>query len=339
LLTASPDAKLVNIREWLSAPDPSINYYTALSLRQADTGLWLVESDLYKEWKVKASSIWLHGIPGCGKTILSSTLLEHILEHAAGDLGKTVVYFYFDFNDKQKQDPQLMVKSLIAQLSQQCIKVSPGLDGLFLSCGNGERQPSLDALMKVLRQSIEDLPHTYIIIDALDECGNRKELMRIVKEILAWQLQGLHLLFTSRREGDIESTLGRILDDKSVLCIQSEAVDLDIQSYVRRRLSDDDSLQKWHSDAMIRQRIESSLMEGARGMYTSLHIQYGIDRLTVLGSDGLRARWIFSGNVVTESSSCRLSQISRQTWMKPTTGFCVQSRKATCYMRLVFCDG
>ena len=279
-MTTASDAKLVKIRKWLSAPDSSSNYHKALSLRQADTGLWLLESDLYKEWKVKASSIWLHGIPGCGKTVLCSTLLENILEHAAGDPGKAVAYFYFDFNDRQKQDPQLMIRSLISQLSQQCINVSPGLDGLFSSCESGQRQPPLDAFLKVLQQLIEELPCTYIIIDALDECGNRKELMDIIKKVFAWQLQGLHLLFTSRREGDIESTLGRILEDKSILFIQSKAVDLDIQSYVRRRLSDEGSLQKWQADAMIRQRIESSLVEGARGMYTSPNRQYGTVKLT-----------------------------------------------------------
>ena len=289
MLTTAPDAKLVKIRKWLSAPDSSINYQKALSLRQADTGLWLLESDLYKEWKVKASSIWLHGIPGCGKTVLCSTLLENILEHAAGDPGKNVAYFYFDFNDRQKQDPQLMIRSLISQLSQQCIGVPPGLGGLFSSCEDGQRQPSLDALLKVLQQLINELPCTYVIVDALDECDSRRELMSIIKKMFAWQLQGLHLMFTSRREGDIESTLGRILDDKSIIFIQSKAVDLDIQSYVRWRLSDEDSLQKWQADAMIRKRIENSLVEGAHGMYTSLRYQYNIAKLTGLGLDGLCA--------------------------------------------------
>jgi len=182
-----------------------------------------------------------------------------------------------------------MIRSLISQLSQQCIGVPPGLGGLFSSCEDGQRQPSLDALLKVLQQLINELPCTYVIVDALDECDSRRELMSIIKKMFAWQLQGLHLMFTSRREGDIESTLGRILDDKSIIFIQSKAVDLDIQSYVRWRLSDEDSLQKWQADAMIRKRIENSLVEGAHGMYTSLRYQYNIAKLTGLGLDGLCA--------------------------------------------------
>jgi Cdc6-like AAA superfamily ATPase len=260
------DAKLVKIRRWLSGPDPSINFQKARKLREANTGLWLLKSNLYKKWKAEASTVWLHGIPGCGKTVLSSTLLENILEHTTDDPGKAVAYFYFDFNDRQKQNPEMMIRSLISQLSQQFIDISPGLDALFSACESGQRQRqlSLDELLGVLQQLIEEFPCTYVIVDALDECDNRKELMSVVKNMSAWQ--GLHLLFTSRREGDIESTLGRILHKNNVLCIQNEAVDHDIRLYVRQRLSNEDSLQKWQVDDAIRQRIESSLIEGAHGM-------------------------------------------------------------------------
>ena len=193
-------------------------------------------------------------------------MLENIFEHAADDPGKAVAYFYFDFNDRQKQDPELMVRSLICQLSQQCVRMSSGLDSLYSSSQNGLRQPPSDALVKVLQELIEEFPCTYIIIDALDECDDRKELMKVIKRIYAWQLQGLHLLFTSRREGDIESTLGRILDERNILCIQTKAVDHDIKLYIRQRLSEEESLQKWRPDAKIQQQIENSLMEGAHGM-------------------------------------------------------------------------
>jgi hypothetical protein len=75
----STDAKLCKIRQWISAPDPSTNYQKALKLRQTDTGLWLLESDTYTRWKSAATTpLWLYGIPGCGKTILSSTVLQDI---------------------------------------------------------------------------------------------------------------------------------------------------------------------------------------------------------------------------------------------------------------------
>jgi hypothetical protein len=46
--------------------------------------------------------LWLYGIPGCGKTILSSTIIEDVLYHYH-DPTMAVIYFYFDFNDVEKQ--------------------------------------------------------------------------------------------------------------------------------------------------------------------------------------------------------------------------------------------
>lgn len=264
------DTRLSQIQVWLPASDPSANFDKALSLRLAATGLWLLNTKQYQEWKSKPTYIWLHGIPGCGKTILSSTVLEDVLSFAKDDPGKAVAYFYFDFNDREKQDSRLMVRSLVSQLSRQSIKLTLTLEILF-SESEAQRQPSLSALLNAAQQLIEGLPSTYILIDALDECSDRKELLNILRKIHAWQLPGLHMFFISRREGEIENTLGLIVNESNIISIQDENVDPDIRSYIRQRLADDKNLQKWHSNVTIQRQIEQSLVTGAHGMYGKLH--------------------------------------------------------------------
>src|SRR5271163_1940880 len=96
---------------WLSPSDPSTNYNKALQQRQEGSGLWFLQIDAFAKWKKRQNSfLWLYGIPGCGKTILSSTIIE--------DLGKTLwcqplLYFYFNFSDTDKQTLESMVRSLI----------------------------------------------------------------------------------------------------------------------------------------------------------------------------------------------------------------------------------
>jgi hypothetical protein len=180
------------------------------------------------------------------------------------------IYFYFDFNDKQKQDPELMLRSLVYQLLQQSIKTPASLDTLLFSCENGERPPSVPALLDALQQMIQDFPQVYVILDALDECAQRTDLMAMLEKIVRWQLPNLHLLFTSRRESDIESSLEDIVDQQNWICLQSELVDKDIQLYVRQRLFDDKNLRKWQKDIALRQEIVTALMQGARGMYMPL---------------------------------------------------------------------
>ncbi|KAF2790565.1 HET-domain-containing protein [Melanomma pulvis-pyrius CBS 109.77] len=262
------DEEVDKIRCWLSAPDPSTNYQKALKQRQDDTGIWFLESDQYDRWKTDAASfLWLHGIPGCGKTILSSTILQSVLQYCKEDPNKVVAYFYFDFNDVQKQSPELMLHSLICQLLQQFVKIPASLNTLFSSSNNGQQQPSLHTLEEMLQQIIQELPHVYMVLDAMDECSKRAELVDILETLAAWQLQNLHILMTSRRERDIESSLETFMDRQTFICIQSELVDKDIQKYVQRRLSDDKRLNKWGKNFTLRQEIEAALMKGAHGMF------------------------------------------------------------------------
>ncbi|KAF1969208.1 hypothetical protein BU23DRAFT_477739 [Bimuria novae-zelandiae CBS 107.79] len=105
------------------------------------------------------------------------------------------------------------------------------------------------------------------MLDALDECVQRADLMDMLETIAGWQFQNLHLLVTSRRERDIENSLEVFVDGQHIICLQSVLVDKDIQRYVRQRLSDDKRLRKWERDAAIMGDIEATLMDGAKGMF------------------------------------------------------------------------
>ncbi|KAI9656998.1 MAG: hypothetical protein M1829_000355 [Trizodia sp. TS-e1964] len=261
------NTKLVEIRRWLASPDSSVNYHKAKKLCQPNTGLWLLESENFKRWKENESTfMWLHGIPGCGKTILSSTVTNDIISSYSGDPGVVVAYFYFDFTDIEKQKPDLMVRSLISQLSEKCVEMPADLEALYSSCDGGNRQPSLDALIEVLHAMLKGFPQSYLILDALDECADRAILMEILEQMSRWQLKKMHVMVTSRKELDIEISLEAIVNEEHIVCLQSQLVDKDIETYVHQRLSIDRGLTKWQKDAEISQEIETTLIKGSRGI-------------------------------------------------------------------------
>jgi hypothetical protein len=265
------EERLGKIFRWLSAPDPSTNYHKAHKQRQAETGHWLLDGPKFTEWKEHAGSLlWLYGIPGCGKTVLSSTIIEHLLQHCKSDTSTVTAYFYFDFNNALKRDPELMLRSLLGQLVQRSVVIPEGVDALFSACENGYRQPSPYALLEVTHQVMHQFMHVYVVLDALDECTQRQELMDMLETVAGWQLNNLHLLMTSRKERDIESSLESYVQEKDTICLQEDVVDSDIRRYVRQRLSDDKTLTKWSKDATVRQEIEVALMHGARGMCVCL---------------------------------------------------------------------
>jgi hypothetical protein len=93
------------------------------------------------------------------------------------------------------------------------------------------------------------------------------ELLDTLKTIADWKDDALHLLVTSRKERDIESSLENIVDTQNTICLKSALVDKDIFKYVHQRLSDDKNLRKWQKDTEVRDEIEMALMKGPHGMY------------------------------------------------------------------------
>ncbi|KAH9203390.1 hypothetical protein DL95DRAFT_399380, partial [Leptodontidium sp. 2 PMI_412] len=205
---------------WLSSPDPSTNHNAACKLRQSTTGEWFLKSDEFGKWKMTSRSfLWLYGIPGCGKSVLCSTALEEVKSQYKSDPTVAIAYFYFDFNDTEKQRHDKFTHSLVEQLAMQSAKALACLELLFSRCQDGKQQPTQDALEVTLQQMLDEFGETFIILDALDECREREELLILLKTLTSWGTGKLHLLATSRRERDIEETLEPLTTGE--ICLQS----------------------------------------------------------------------------------------------------------------------
>jgi Cdc6-like AAA superfamily ATPase len=258
------------IRSWLSAPDPSTNFNKASKQRQKGTGLWFLQSSIFKKWQTDHHTfLWLYGIPGCGKTILSSTIIEH-LKHTYPE--RLLLYFYFDFTDSGKQTLEDVVRSLISQLYRRRRDTQTSLDSLFSSHENGQRQPSCESLCKVFLQMVNQANDVYVVLDALDECKTRKGspsegILLWLKTLVQLDQRNVHLLVTSRPEHDIKTVLSTVAKSgDNIIPIQSDLVNDDIRSYVHTRVREDNGLKRWRSRQEVFEEIETQLMEKANGM-------------------------------------------------------------------------
>lgn len=235
---------------------------------------------MFTRWTEDKSLLWLHGKAGCGKTVLSSTIINEVIEKCRHESGIAVAYFYFDFNDGEKQKSDKMVRSLITQLCAQIMEdtekvglVAPSLKKLkelestFSFCGSGERQPNAVQLMSILKDLFEDLGEIYVILDALDECSDQEELLGSIKEIQGWDPHQLHMLLTSRRLADLEEMLDELLENsQDKICIQDALVNADISTYVHERLENDRKLKRWRDRPKVKEEIKLALMNKADGM-------------------------------------------------------------------------
>jgi NACHT domain len=251
------DKNYKEIRQWLTKTDPISNHTAACAKHEPGTGDWLLSSQEFSYWLLPGRSLWLHGIPGAGKTVLCSTIIESLKSRCSSAVA--CLYFYFDFSNPQKQNVANMLYSFLAQLSTS--SVPPEVQQLYESTGHGTREATITQLTDTFLSIASRAPQTYIMMDALDESSDRKLMFEVIEAILKTN-DKINLLMTSRKEPDIQKMLQHSID--YVVPIEDKRVDADIHMHVERCLQNDPDLNKWDID--LKSKIVTSLTSGAHGM-------------------------------------------------------------------------
>jgi hypothetical protein len=189
-----------NALAWLKAPDVWRNLRGAIEKRQPGTGEWLISSTEFQTWLASPQFLWVTGIPGAGKTVLSSTVIAtlHCQQEASRN---AVVFSYFDFQDATKQQSDTLLKAILSQLATRSSEALECLTGLHDRC-SGLRGPSSAELLSVVTTALALFPQTFLVVDAVDECSDRSMVLKYLRALS--ELPNLHLITFSRREADIE---------------------------------------------------------------------------------------------------------------------------------------
>ena len=252
-----------NIRDWLKAPDATVDHNAACAKRHHGTGAWFVKSSTFKTWLIEENSfLWLNGFAGSGKSVLSSTAIQFAFRHRRSNPSIGIAFFYFTFNDESKQDESAMLRALLMQLSGQLQDGHSHLTSLHDSSKTGI--PTSSVLTDYLRRLIQRFHHVYIILDALDESprnGARENVLDKIEMMQNWSLQGLHLLVTSRDLSDIRSSFNP--SPSQEVNMRNAGIDKDIENFISSRLHEDRRLRKW---LQYSRKIEETLAKRAQGV-------------------------------------------------------------------------
>ena len=204
---------------------------------------------------------------------VSSTVIQDI-EATCNAGNATLVYFYFDFRDANKQGLRDLLSSLLTQLSACSGPRCDILSKLYSANDEGDKQPSDSALTKCLKDmlTLPDQPPTYLIIDALDESSNtsgipspREMVLQLLKELVSLSLPNLHICVTSRPEIDIRNVLEPLTSRRVSLHDQS-GQKKDIADYIRSVVNSDTEqiMRRWKLED--KELVIEMLSERADGM-------------------------------------------------------------------------
>ncbi|KAI1055459.1 hypothetical protein LB506_011521 [Fusarium annulatum] len=251
------------VYNWLTTTDPSPIHNRSRKLYEDGTGSWMLRSQMWTDWLASSvRCLWVHGIPGSGKTILASWLIESVQDHcemvSTMDAPCTSAYYYCYFGHHQDESAPFL-RWTITQLSRHAEVVSTLMHDLFRRGG----EPSIPELLDVLEQTLQFFSCAYIVIDAVDESDPRDELLEVIDTIVNdRRFSNLQILVTSREYIDIE----RVMEKVSVsVPMSNELVKQDIRLYVHSILRSNPKFRRWPDDLLI--EVEDAVSRKAKGMF------------------------------------------------------------------------
>lgn len=253
------------IAEWLSSQDPTAVHADIASKRQYDTGAWFL--DATKQWRQGAQRrMWCLGMPGAGKTVLASQLIDRIgYRHTIN--GGRVAYIYCNYKEQLQQTAEKIYAGLLKQLIIQSDKISPHVQFLRSHARDGGRFPNRKQLRDVLHQELALAGDVWLVVDALDECreddGTRDHLIETLRDApptVRW-------LITSRDVLSIRLAIeAGDQDERDPLTISAK--DDDVVRYVEARIDEIGNLKRIvKKHKLIRDEVVRKVSGSASGMF------------------------------------------------------------------------
>ncbi|KAK2776656.1 nacht and ankyrin domain protein [Colletotrichum kahawae] len=264
-VTLENDQRISSFHHWLSPADPSVNTNTARSQRHNQSGTWFLEGAVFDEWKKGIRRhLWLHGMAGWGKTILCSTIIDSL----DNDETSRTIRFFFDFNDTRKQTLDSLVRSLVWQLSRIEEGTMSELNKLYEACDKGRNQPDIYNLSRCLQSMMQLLPRINVVVDAMDECTTRNDLLCWMEDLVNRpSLTAVKLIVTGRPESDLLQRLCSLFGAYNCISLDKQAIDKDISSYVNARLGWDPRFTSKRIPQDLIDQICLRVGHGADGMF------------------------------------------------------------------------
>ncbi|KAB8364846.1 hypothetical protein FH972_024709 [Carpinus fangiana] len=231
LLDHVSQAKWTEVLNWLCAVDYGVQCRDMLALRHQDTGAWFLESDVFAVWAASDKDALLcPGIPGAGKTIMATSVVEFSRENLAPD--EPVLFMCFTYKRQEVQNLEHVLGTLLRQLTDVQSAVSKTVQSFFDQHKKKQSSPTSRDLQATLDACLKRFQGAVIVLDALDEC---RESTRVAILSAIESLREQHrtrLLVTSRPTIDMQRM--PLLSDANTLEVR--ASDEDTKEYITRRL-------------------------------------------------------------------------------------------------------
>lgn len=243
--------------------NPSSLHNAAFKKHEEHTSAWLLQAPEWSNWLNREKLqkfLWIHGIPGSGKTVLASFIIEQLKALCSRDSELGRVYYYCHYSHNHDEGASFL-RWTIGQLCRHAKWIPAQLKELH----DHGCEPSIPELENALEAVLEKFKMTYVVIDAVDESTPRDDLLAVIATIAVdKRFRNIKVLATSREYFDIEKIFSGISE---VISMSNPLVERDIRLFVHSRLLSSPRIRRFQH---LLNHIEDVLITGAQGMYSGL---------------------------------------------------------------------
>ncbi|KAE8362703.1 hypothetical protein BDV27DRAFT_15755 [Aspergillus caelatus] len=263
--------------------------------RVSGTCQWALQNPYYLDWWTSNCDdlLWISADPGCGKSVLSKSLIDDVFEESSSAV--SVCYFFFKDNDEQNNFATALCAILHQLFSQQPNLLQHAIQS-WTKNGDKLRQ-EVGELWRIFMAATSDPTSlkTVCVLDALDECcpDDQDRLIQKLNDFYSGtgtstQKNWLKFLITSRPYDEIRSGFQPIIDQFPHIHLQGEQennlIHKEIDLVVKVKVKELAKISRLSAD--VEQRIEQQLLQMQHRTYLWLYL--AIDDIRTTFRESLR---------------------------------------------------
>lgn len=235
--------------------------------RYGITSSWLSKSQAFKYWleDTKSSALWLSGILGSGKSVVTAAAIDDLLCRSRKS-NDHIGFFFCEYDNASS----LIARTIIGTLIRQCLTVdslSKTIEERLKDLCKGT-SPDAEDLEPLLHDIAATSGTTIFAIDGFDECtkANRIIILRMLHRLMSSSRSKIKIFFSSRE--DVIMDIGRVFNTCQQVAMDCEEARADIPTYVNGIIAEKMKNGELEvTDIQLLQHIRNVLVRGANGMF------------------------------------------------------------------------
>jgi hypothetical protein len=206
------------------------------------------------------------GIPGAGKTILTSIVVDDLCNRFRNDATFGIAYLYCNFQRRDEQKAEGLLASLLKQLAEELSSLPDSVKDLYNRHKDKRTRPSFDEISRTLKSVATLYLRVFIIVDALDECQSADRCWsELLSELFVLQENcRANLFVTSRFIPEIKKKF------EGSLSIEIRATEDDVRIYLDSHISNLPAFVRRSPD--LQEEIKIEVVKAVDGMYVSVAV-------------------------------------------------------------------